>query len=71
MKCIYLQANTDLWHPWQGRSRLKSAACVQSAANMRPGRVPGFQRCQRNFRSFSCRSFPFFPYITATTALSA
>ena len=62
---LYLQANTDLWHPWQGRSPAEERRLrAEAPANMRLVECLGFQRCQRNFRSFSCRSFPFFPYIT-------
>jgi hypothetical protein len=60
----YLQVSTDLWHAWepedsQEKERLRSetpdgqilVACL------------GHDLCQRGFRTLSCRSFPFFPYI--------
>jgi hypothetical protein len=62
----YLETATDLWHLWQAQdeqetNRLRSMtpeghtliACL------------GHELCQRNFRSITCRSFPFYPYISA------
>ena len=61
----YLQDSTDLWHLWQADSSRKAAAIRSSIPE---GQVPieclGHRLCQRNFRSITCRSFPFFPYIT-------
>ena len=61
----FLQANTDLWHPWQDddpdetkrlRSELPKGQILIECL--------GHKRCQRNFRSVTCRAFPFFPYIS-------
>jgi hypothetical protein len=61
----YLQANTDLWHPWQGRSPAETHRVQdETPAGMLLVECLGYQRCQRSFRSLSCRAFPFFPYIT-------
>jgi hypothetical protein len=61
----YLQANTDLWHLWLSDASRKAATLRSSVP---AGQVPieclGHRLCQRNFRSITCRSFPFFPYIT-------
>jgi hypothetical protein len=61
----YLQANTDLWRVWQPDAS-RTAATLHSSVP--EGHVPikclGHRLCQRNFRSITCRSFPFFPYIT-------
>jgi hypothetical protein len=61
----YLQANTDLWHPWQPEDTQNSA---QLRSALPEGQVLieclGHLLCQRNFRSITCRSFPFFPYLT-------
>ena len=61
----YLQAHTDLWHLWSGRTPAETG---QLRALAPEGQVliacQGYQHCQRSFRSLTCRAFPFFPYIT-------
>jgi hypothetical protein len=61
----YLQANTDLWHAWESNDPGNAARLRNSLPD---GQVLveclGHQLCQRNYRSITCRSFPFFPYIT-------
>jgi hypothetical protein len=61
----YLKAHTNLWHLWvdedpEETERLRAEtpddqvliACL------------GHKHCQREYRSITCRAFPFFPYIT-------
>ena len=59
----YLQSNTDLWHLWEVADE-KESARIRSKTP--PGQVliecKGYLLCQRQFRSLTCRSFPFFPY---------
>jgi hypothetical protein len=61
----YLQANTDLWHVWEGRTPAETERLKALAPE---GQVliacKGYQLCQRGFRALTCRAFPFFPYIT-------
>jgi hypothetical protein len=61
----YLQAQTDLWHLWQGRSLAETRRVQEETP---PGMLllecKGHRLCQRDFRSLACRAFPFFPYIT-------
>lgn len=61
----YLQANTDLWHEWRSADPRETEALQRQAPD---GQVliacQGHLRCQRGFRSITCRAFPFFPYIT-------
>jgi hypothetical protein len=61
----YLKANTDLWHEWQGKDANETADLEEKAPE---GQTliacKGHLVCQRDFRSLTCRSFPFFPYIT-------
>ena len=61
----YLQANTDLWHPWQGADRYQRESLQAETPD---GQVliacQGYEHCQREFRSITCRAFPFFPYVT-------
>ena len=60
----YLEAHTDLWHYWAGKD---SAEIEDLLAQASLGQVLiaclGREHCQREFRSITCRSFPFFPYI--------
>lgn len=61
----YLGANTDLWHPWMADTPGETARLRSETPD---GQVLieclGHERCQRAFRSVTCRAFPFFPYIT-------
>ena len=61
----YLTSHTDLWHPWQAETPEET----QRLQNQTPtGQLLieclGHTSCQRNFRSITCRAFPFFPYIS-------
>jgi len=61
----YLQANTDLWHPWASPDHDETLRLREQTP---PSQVliecKGHTQCQRDFRSITCRAFPFFPYIT-------
>lgn len=61
----YLVHNTDLWHEWDGGDK---AAWASLRSEIPQDQVLieclGHQFCQRAYRSITCRSFPFFPYIT-------
>jgi hypothetical protein len=60
----YLVANTDLWHEWQSDDPLETNRMLSEKPE---GQVLieclGHKACQRQFRSITCRAFPFFPYI--------
>lgn len=60
----YLEANTDLWHVWQAQNPSETKRLL---AEKPEGQVLieclGHRACQRQFRSVTCRAFPFFPYI--------
>lgn len=61
----YLSKNTDLWREWQP----ESTHMGQGIRNQTPeGQVLveclGHLRCRRDFRTITCRAFPFFPYLT-------
>ena len=61
----YLQAHTDLWHPWQGHTPAETRRVQNETPEaMLLAECRGYQFCQRDFRSITCRAFPFFPYIT-------
>lgn len=60
----YLKSHTNLWHLWNN-SDFKH---TNNLINLTPeGHVLieclGHDKCQREYRSITCRSFPFFPYI--------
>jgi hypothetical protein len=62
---LYLQAHTDLWRPWQGRSAAETRRLQdETPQNMVLLECKGHRMCQRAYRSLSCRAFPFFPYVT-------
>lgn len=61
----YLCTHTALWHLWQPAQ----PAEYHQLANQAPeGQVliecQGAAYCQRAYRAVTCRSFPFFPYLT-------
>jgi hypothetical protein len=60
----YLRAHTDLWHIWEGEDPAQTA---ETWAQVPDGQVLigclGHERCQRDFRALTCRSFPFLPYL--------
>ena len=60
----YLISKTDLWHLWKPNN---SSAFSQLRAQTPPDQVLieclGHTHCQREYRSITCRAFPFFPYI--------
>jgi hypothetical protein len=66
----YLKANTGLWHPWRGDECVGNPEdpahlAMETPDTMRLLACLGPAHCQREYRSFSCRQFPFFPYITS------
>lgn len=65
----YLRQHTDLWHDWRGDecpSDLTDPAQLHEETPehlvLLACRGPAY--CQRQYRSTSCRQFPFFPYVT-------
>jgi len=70
----YLEKNTELWHEWRGDECTASAASTKNERDQLLAETPrdmlllaclGPAHCQRPYRAFSCRQFPFFPYVTA------
>lgn len=61
----YLQMHTDLWHVWADEDAEETAR-LQAEASYGQVLIEclGYEHCQRDFRSITCRAFPFFPYIT-------
>lgn len=61
----YLQSNTSLWHFWEADDPDETEKLRLDTPD---GQIliecQGHLLCQRNYRSITCRAFPFFPYIT-------
>lgn len=61
----YLQASTNLWRPWQGRTPAETRRLEkETPTSMRLAECLGHRLCQRAYRALTCRAFPFFPYIS-------
>ncbi len=61
----YLQANSDLWHRWQAKDPRQTRSLEkQTPAGQVLIQCKGHLQCQRNYRSLTCRAFPFFPYLS-------
>jgi len=62
----YLQGHTDLWHLWHSDGSAHARGLInQAPAGQILIECLGHQFCQRNFRSITCRAFPFFPYFNS------
>jgi hypothetical protein len=66
----YLQTHTELWHLWRGDECPADPVDPQELLKDTPEHMcllacKGPDHCQREYRSISCRQFPFFPYITS------
>ena len=68
---IYLQRSTNLWQLYQD-DQAKAPAYLQEG--LQSGQVLikclGYKRCQRPYRSITCRAFPFYPYINRSGKFS-
>jgi hypothetical protein len=70
---MYFRTTTDLWHAYRGdecdASRDPETGRAVPDSDLPPGMVSlaclGPEHCQRPYRAFSCRAFPFFPYVTS------
>lgn len=65
----YLKRHTSLWNPWRGDECATEPVDPQLLQADTPEHLcllacQGPALCQREYRSMSCRQFPFFPYIT-------
>lgn len=60
----YLFSNTDLWHLWKPNNpELYRQLKKETSPDQVLIECLGHKLCQRDFRSITCRAFPFFPYI--------
>ena len=68
----YLKNNTNLWFPWKWDRDREDVEEARKEYEDLLSETPdemilleclGPDRCQREYRSFTCRQFPFFPYL--------
>jgi hypothetical protein len=65
----FVKTRTDLWHLWRGDECPSDPTDPADLAEQTPEHLlllacKGPANCQRQYRSTSCRQFPFFPYVT-------
>lgn len=60
----FLKSRTDLWHIYQPRTQAERKVKEDLPHNCRALECKGAAFCEREHRALSCRTFPFFPYIT-------
>jgi hypothetical protein len=59
----YLKGQTDLWRIYQPGTKAERKIKEELPSDCRALACKGAAFCERDHRSLSCRSFPFFPYI--------
>jgi len=70
LEWIYLQQNTDLWKPWSSSGLVDLELDEQIQDEQVLLECKGYQKCQRPFRTLTCRAFPFYPYLTSQGVFS-
>lgn len=59
----FLREKTDLWQPWSSSGEESQAL----DGDLQDGQVllqcKGYRACQREYRTLTCRAFPFYPYL--------
>jgi hypothetical protein len=63
-----LRQRTDLWHVYKPKDASGRAVISDLHKQCLAIECKGAAHCERDNRSVSCRTFPFFPYITAAGA---
>ncbi len=61
---MYLRKKTDLWRAFRANDEHERTMARELPPDQRFARCKGHELCERENRSFSCRTFPFFPYFT-------
>ena len=59
----YLKENTDLWQPWSSTDQYNEELEEEILDGQVLLQCKGHQECQREFRTLTCRAFPFYPYL--------
>ena len=61
---VYLQENSDLWHEWEAKDSSDLLRInLEKPIDQVLLECRGHLECQREYRTITCRAFPFFPYI--------
>ncbi|MEK7786657.1 MAG: hypothetical protein AAB658_14700 [Chloroflexota bacterium] len=60
----FLKSRTDLWHIYQPNTKAERKIKDELPHDCRVLECKGAAFCERHNRTLSCRTFPFFPYIT-------
>jgi hypothetical protein len=61
---MYLRKKTDLWRSFRAYDAHEREMASELPGDQCFARCKGHEHCERENRSFSCRTFPFFPYFT-------
>ena len=59
---MYLRKKTDLWRQFRAHDEHERTMARELPSDQRFARCKGHLQCERENRSFACRTFPFFPY---------
>lgn len=59
----FLKGQTDLWAPWNNPGSLDPDLMDELQEGQVLLTCQGYKSCQRNFRTLTCRAFPFYPYL--------
>ncbi len=64
-----LRQKSDLWRPFRPKDKHAREVVSDMATSCIATECKGAKFCERDNRSLACRSFPFFPYLTAKDEL--
>ena len=59
----FLQERTDLWRPWSSSNDPDNPFEDEIQDGQVLLQCQGHEKCQRPYRTLTCRAFPFFPYL--------
>ena len=65
LEWCYLKENTDLWRPWSSADQYAEELEEEILDGQVLIQCKGYQECQREFRTLTCRAFPFYPYLNS------
>jgi len=65
MEWHYLERNTDLWQPWSAGEAFDPELDEELLDGQVLLMCKGYQECQRDYRTLTCRAFPFYPYLNS------
>jgi len=60
----FLQSRSDMWHKYKAKNPGEQKMKDELPSSIYLIECNGAARCERENRSLSCRTFPFFPYVT-------